>query len=100
MKAAVVQKRAEAKDYIDLDVMIQRGIVDLPIALSAARLIYPSSFNPLITMKALCYYEDGNLRTLSPEIQKRLTQAVKQVDLDNLPDLSTSARNGRPEVSS
>ena len=34
MKAAVVQQRAEAKDYIDLDALLQAGI-ELPTALSA-----------------------------------------------------------------
>jgi hypothetical protein len=34
MKAAVVQQRAEAKDYIDLAALLQAGI-ELPTALSA-----------------------------------------------------------------
>ena len=85
MKASVVQKRAEAKDYIDIDAMIQHGSVDLPVALTAGRHIYGQSFNPEITLKALSYYEDGNLKTLSRAVRDRLSVAVKGVDLDRLP---------------
>src|SRR5262249_23573554 len=49
-KAAVVQKRAEAKDYIDLDALIANGI-DLATALAAGRVLYGRSFNPVITLK-------------------------------------------------
>ncbi len=51
-KIAVVQKRAEAKDYLDIDALIQHGI-DLPMALAAGQIIYGRSFNPMITLKAL-----------------------------------------------
>jgi hypothetical protein len=43
MKAAVVQKRAEAKDYVDLDAIIRETEIDLPTALSAARSTAPRS---------------------------------------------------------
>lgn len=84
MKAAVVQKRAEAKDYLDMDAIIQGGI-DLPTALSAGRAIYGSSFNPQISLKALSYYDDGNLGALPTEVRNRLAAAVKAVELDRLP---------------
>lgn len=88
LKTAVIQKRAEAKDYIDLDAIFQQSTINLPIALSAGQYIYGSSFNPLISLKALCSYDDGNLYTLLPEIRERLTNAVKQVDLNNLPPIN------------
>jgi len=92
-KAAVVQQRAEAKDYIDLATMIERKVVDLPTALSAARLIYPA-FNPELTLKALSYYGEGSLDQV-PETDKiRLVEAVRAVDLDRLPVLK---RNGSRE---
>jgi len=87
MKAAVVQKRAEAKDYLDLHAMIDRGVVDLPGALAAARQIYGQSFNPQITLKALSYYEDGNLHILPQHVRDELASAVQEVDLDRLPVL-------------
>lgn len=87
MKAAVVQKRAEAKDYLDIHAMIDRGVVDLPGALAAARQIYGRSFNPQITLKALSYFEDGNLKTLPQKVRDELAAAVQKVDLDRLPVL-------------
>lgn len=45
-KASVVQVRAEAKDYIDIDALITAGKVDLPLALSAAQRLYGSILIP------------------------------------------------------
>lgn len=56
-KAAVIQKRAEAKDYIDIDALLQSK-VDLSIMLAAGRVVYGRRFNPLITLKALSFFED------------------------------------------
>lgn len=97
MKASVVQKRAEAKDYIDLDALIQQGI-PLPVALAAAQEIYGEIFNPQITLKALTYFGEGNLTTLPAELKDRLTQAVRAVDLDQLPKLTPAVarRDRRP----
>ena len=92
MKAAVVQKRAEAKDYLDLDAIIVQGLVDLPGALAAGKAIYGRAFNPEITLKSLCYFSDGNLSTLPREVQDRLAAAVKSVDLDHLPELDSRQR--------
>ena len=52
-----MQKRAEAKDYLDIDALLQHGI-DLPTALAAGRVIYGRSFNPVITLKALSFFDD------------------------------------------
>jgi len=87
MKAAVVQKRAEAKDYLDLDAIISRGASDLPTALSAARALYGNAFNPELTLKSLCFFGDGNLSTLPQETKDRLAAAVRAVKLDRLPQI-------------
>ncbi len=52
-KASVVQRRAEAKDYVDLDAVLLGGRIDLATALAAARAMYGPRFNPQITLKAL-----------------------------------------------
>jgi hypothetical protein len=44
-KASVVQARAEAKDYVDIDALITAGI-DLLTVLAAGRAIYGPQFNP------------------------------------------------------
>ena len=86
-KASVVQMRAEAKDYIDIDALLRLGKVDLPSALAAAQKLYGSSFNPEITLKALSYFDDGDLRALPEEMQTRLVVAAREVDLEHLPDV-------------
>ncbi len=86
-KASVLQVRAEAKDYMDIDALMQIGGIGLPFALTAAEKLYGSSFNPQITLKALSYFEDGDLCRLPPDMKSRLADAVRKVDLDNLPSL-------------
>ena len=83
-KADVIQKRAQAKDYLDIDALLGAGIT-LPMALAAAKAICGKDFEPLITVKALTYFGDGDLPTLPLEIQRRLTSAATAVDLAALP---------------
>jgi hypothetical protein len=42
MKASVVQMRAEAKDYLDIDAILTDGRIDLPTALAGAQAISPT----------------------------------------------------------
>jgi hypothetical protein len=84
-KAAVVQQRAEAKDYLDIAALIEHAGISLAEALSAAASIYGPSFNPQLTLKALCYFDDGNLPSLPARTRRQLIEAVRSVDLDDLP---------------
>jgi hypothetical protein len=84
-KAAVVQQRAEAKDYIDVDAILTDRKIDLPKALAAAQYIYGSVFSPQNALKALTYFDEPQLRMLSDELKQRLVNAVRAVDLDRLP---------------
>ena len=86
-KASVVQVRAEAKDYIDIDALITTGKVDLALALTAARQLYGATFNPQITLKALSFFDDGDLRQLPEDVKLRLVTAAREVDLDHLPGI-------------
>lgn len=90
-KAAVVQQRAEVKDYLDLYALISRKAIDLSVALAAASRIYPDSFNPQLTLKALTYFGDGELPTLPESVRVELVEAVRAVDPDRLPDVGTCA---------
>lgn len=83
-KVKVVQDRAEAKDYLDLGRLLEEG-VDLAQALGAARAVYGESFNPLLSLKALSYFGDGDLRALPEDLKSRLSGAVKKVDSTKLP---------------
>jgi hypothetical protein len=91
-KAAVVQKRAEVKDYLDIDALLRHGI-ELPSVLAAGMVVYGRKFNPLITLKALSYFED--VAALPPEIRARLSKAVEAVDAAKLPSLAPYTE--RPE---
>jgi nucleotidyltransferase AbiEii toxin of type IV toxin-antitoxin system len=81
-KAAVVQKRVEIKDYLDVDALLRSGI-DLATMLAAGKVVYGRRFNPLITLKALSYFED--LPGLPGDVKMRLTEAVSFVDVTRLP---------------
>jgi hypothetical protein len=83
-KAAVVQKRAEVKDYLDIDALLQQGI-DLATVLAAGIAVYGRKFNPLITLKALSYFDD--LPALPGDVRDRLKKAVASVDATRLPIL-------------
>lgn len=88
-KVAVVQKRAEVKDYLDIDALLQHGL-DLSTALAAGRVIYGRSFNAVITLKALSYFDD--IPTLPAEVRQRLIAAVDSVDPSTLPVLKPYAK--------
>jgi Nucleotidyl transferase AbiEii toxin, Type IV TA system len=92
MKASVVQMRAEAKDYVDIDAILADGRIDLPTALAGAREIYGSQFNPQITLKALSYFDDGDLPRLPQRLKDRLAHAVSAVDLGRLPVVAAETR--------
>ena len=88
-KAAVVQQRAQPRDYLDIDALLRHGI-DLPHVLAAGAVVYGRSFNPLITLKALSYFED--VPALPGEVRERLRAAVASVDPARLPVLTAHLR--------
>ena len=85
-KMAVVQQRAEAKDYRDVAALLESG-VSLPKALAAAKAIYGDQFEPRTTLRALTYFAEGNLPKLPESVQDALRSAAKGVKLDELPVL-------------
>ena len=86
-KASVLQMRAEAKDYIDMDALLRLGKIDLPSALAAAAKLYGPAFNPEVTLKALSYFDVGDLRALPEDMKTRLVVAAREVDLEHLPEI-------------
>ena len=85
-KVNVVQLRAEARDYRDIDAILRDGRVDLSTALASAQALYGRQFNPQIALKALSFFGEGNLRRLSKAIKDRLARAVREVDLNRFAD--------------
>jgi len=74
-KLKVLHERAEAKDYLDLAALLAAG-GNLSQMLGAARSLYGEVFNPIIALKALVYFEDGDLPGLPRNIKKLLEDAV------------------------
>jgi hypothetical protein len=90
---AVVQQRAQAKDYLDIDALMTIAAIDLPTQLAAARAARGASFSPTPTLKALAHFSDGDLPTLPLSIKRRLARAAAAVDPLRLPTIKRSARN-------
>ncbi len=86
-KVAVVTQRAEPKDYLDIHALLTIAKIPLPEMLSAAKIIYGETFNPLISMKAISYFDDEALAELPSAMRKDLVAAVKTVDALALPKL-------------
>ena len=89
-KVKVVLQRAEAKDYRDVSAMINAG-VSLSRGLASARLLYGPNFQPSESLKALVYFDDGDLKTLTDDEKSTLVDAVKVVR--NLPDVTLRSKS-------
>ena len=94
-KVAVVPQRAELRDYVDVHTLLRKADIPLAKMLAAATVIYGSTFNPLLSLKALCYYGDPTLADLPAQTRKDLTAAAQAVDLRKLPEIAAVRR--RPD---
>jgi len=90
-KLKTVQSRAEAKDYRDIVGTLNAGLT-LAEGLAAALAIYGKEFNGALSLKALTFFQDGDLPSLTPEARKKLLEAATSVNLKKLP--SVVARPG------
>lgn len=77
-KVKVILQRAEAKDYRDIAAMINAGN-SLSHGLAAARTLFGPNFQPGESLKALVFYDDGDLNTLTAAEKNTLAIAVKNV---------------------
>lgn len=87
-KLKVMLQRAEAKDYMDVAAMLNSG-ASLAHGLASARAIYGTSFQPSESLKALVWFEDGDLDQLSTTDREVLAQAVRGID--TLPTVEVSS---------
>jgi hypothetical protein len=74
-KLVVLQKRVEAKDYMDIAAMVRAG-VSVTRGLSRARRMYGVSFQPSETLKAMTYFNGGDLAVLTELDRLTLIQAA------------------------
>lgn len=84
-KLKVIQQRAEKKDYLDIHAMIHSG-VRLDQGLGAAKALYGRAFQPSEALKALVYFQDGNLSELPGAIRIALIKASASVE--HVPEMS------------
>lgn len=87
-KAAVIQKRVEPKDYIDMEALLTLGKLTIEMILACGKVVYGNAFNPYITLKALCYFDEPELESLPTSTKEHLIQVVHNVNLDNIPELT------------
>lgn len=84
-KLKTILQRAEAKDYRDIAMLLRAG-TNLTSGLGAARTLFGPNFQPSETLKALAYFGDGDLHTLSTADQTLLINASIQVgDVPRVP---------------
>jgi hypothetical protein len=83
-KLKTVQSRAQAKDYRDILASFDAGL-SLADGLSAGAAIYGKNFNGALSLKALTFFEDGDLPSLAPAVQVRLLEAATSINLRELP---------------
>lgn len=74
----VILQRAEKKDYEDIAAMLRAGVRLAP-GLAAARLFFGAAFQPSESLKALCYFKDGDLAELGEADQRALIAATRAV---------------------
>ena len=77
-KLLAVVQRSEAKDYLDIAALLAHGF-PLEYGLGCARAFYGANFNAALPLKALVYFEDGDLPSLPAAVRAALTRAVEQV---------------------
>ena len=77
-KLLAVVQRSEAKDYLDIAALLTHGF-SLEYGLGCARAFYGANFNAALPLKALVYFEDGDLPSLPAAVRAALTRAVELV---------------------
>lgn len=89
-KLKVVLQRVEAKDYLDIAAILGSG-TPLTIGLGSARALFGPAFQPSECLKALVYFEGGDLNVLTPDVRDSLIASVK--DVDDIPQISVLDRH-------
>lgn len=87
-KLKVILQRSAAKDYQDIAAII-RGGARVDVGLAAAEQMFKPAFPPAESLKALVYFEGGDLRRLSREDREILKAAAAGVK--RLPVVSVKA---------
>lgn len=91
-KLKLVVQRVEAKDYLDVAAILGAG-VPLERGLASAETLFAPDLPPMVVLKALTYFEGGDLSSLPAGVRDRLVKAVAGVgDLPIVPRRSAALR--------
>jgi nucleotidyltransferase AbiEii toxin of type IV toxin-antitoxin system len=77
-KMAAIQNRSEAKDYLDVFALLEHG-VPIEEMLASAQAIYGAQFFPIVSLKALSVFDDGDLPGLPEKVKSTLRIAAGRV---------------------
>ena len=83
MKAAVIMKRVEAKDYRDIAAILHSG-TSLSEGLSGACAIYGDRFPVIESLRTMTYFQGGDLDQLSENDKKTLIEHTRNFKLDDV----------------
>ncbi len=77
-KLRTIQLRAALRDYVDIAALLDSGL-SLASLIDWARRAYGASFNPILALKALSYFGDGDLTSLPGNVKDQLREAVREL---------------------
>lgn len=88
-KLKLIIQRPLAKDYMDIAFLLRAGN-DLAQGLAVARKMWPG-FQPAISLKALTFFEDGDLDTLPQSYKRQLIREASSVG--DLPEVELESQS-------
>ena len=96
-KLKALLQRVEAKDYRDVAALLGAG-AELDRGLAGAQALYGSAFQPSECLKALVYFQGGDLETPPVEARQKLIRAVAASG--SLPEVAIVSHALTPEAAS
>jgi Nucleotidyl transferase AbiEii toxin, Type IV TA system len=97
-KVKVILQRVSAKDYIDIAAMLSAGVA-LDRGLAAAREMFGNAFQPSESLRAMTYFQGGDLYLLTADVKETLIRAASAVrELPKIQVLSHSLAGHQAEL--
>lgn len=84
-KVKVLGDRASYKDYLDIAAILETGVA-LDQCVGAAQTVYGAAFNPMPSLKALCFFDDLDSPDLVPAgTRRKLCDAARTAGANTIP---------------
>lgn len=90
LKIKVIHQRSEKKDFQDIAALLRHGI-PLENGIAIAQRMFAPELSPMIALRALTYFEEGDLNSLSKTDKETIIQATKLTK--PLPKVSLLSKN-------